>query len=84
MRPTGGYGSPARSFSVGLGCDLRHAPQLVYAKGLDLADPDSATPIGPGCKLCDRQGCAQRAFPALGRQLRIDENERLGEPYAAG
>jgi XRE family transcriptional regulator, fatty acid utilization regulator len=83
VRATGGYGSPARSFSVGLGCDLRHASQLVYAKGLDLADPDSATPIGPGCKLCDRQGCAQRAFPALGRQLRIDENERLSEPYAA-
>ncbi|HEX5683441.1 MAG TPA: short-chain fatty acyl-CoA regulator family protein [Ideonella sp.] len=84
VRPTGGYGSPARSFSVGLGCDLRHASQLVYAKGLDLTDPDSATPIGPGCKLCDRQGCAQRAFPALERQLRIDENERLSEPYAAG
>lgn len=83
VRATGGYGSPARSFSVGLGCDLRHASQLVYAKGLDLADPDSATPIGPGCKLCDREGCAQRAFPALGRQLRIDENERLSEPYAA-
>ncbi|WP_067063877.1 short-chain fatty acyl-CoA regulator family protein [Roseateles chitosanitabidus] len=82
-RPTGGYGSPAREFSVALGCDLRHAGQLVYAKGLDLGDPDGATPIGPGCKLCDRQGCAQRAFPALGKRLRIDENERLAEPYAA-
>lgn len=82
-RATGGYGSPAREFAVGLGCDLRHASQLVYAKGLDLSDPDSATPIGPGCKLCDREGCAQRAFPALGKQLRIDENERSAEPYAA-
>ncbi|WP_370656998.1 short-chain fatty acyl-CoA regulator family protein [Klebsiella pneumoniae] len=50
---------------------------------MDLSDPDSATPIGPGCKLCDREGCAQRAFPALGKQLRIDENERSAEPYAA-
>lgn len=82
-RPTGGYGSPAREFAIGLGCDLRHASQLVYAKGLHLSDPDSATPIGPGCKLCEREGCAQRAFPALGRQLRIDENERSAEPYAA-
>lgn len=82
-RAKGGYGSPAREFAIGLGCDLRHAAQLVYAKGLDLADPDSATPIGPGCKLCERVGCAQRAFPALGRQLRIDENERSSEPYAA-
>jgi predicted transcriptional regulator/transcriptional regulator with XRE-family HTH domain len=82
-RPTGGYGSPRREFAVGLGCDLRHASQLVYARGLDLDDPDSATPIGPGCKLCEREGCAQRAFPALGKRLRIDENERLAEPYAA-
>lgn len=82
-RQTGGYGSPDRSFAIGLGCDLRHASQLVYAKGLDLSDAGSATPIGPGCKLCEREGCAQRAFPALGRKLDIDENERLREPYAA-
>lgn len=83
LRPTGGYGAPAREFAIGLGCDLRHAEQLVYAKGLDLASPDSATPIGPGCKLCEREGCAQRAFPPLGKQLRIDENERSAEPYLA-
>jgi len=81
VRATGGYGSPAREFAIGLGCDLRHAEQLVYAKGLDLGDPASATPIGPGCKLCEREGCAQRAFPALGKRLRIDENERAAEPY---
>lgn len=82
-RQTGGYGSPARSFAIGLGCDVRHAARLVYAKGLDLADPEVATPIGAGCKVCDRQGCAQRAFPALGRRLHIDENERPWEPYAS-
>jgi XRE family transcriptional regulator, fatty acid utilization regulator len=31
----------------------------------------------------DRQGCSQRAFPALGKRLRIDENERPREPYAS-
>jgi hypothetical protein len=77
------YGAPTREFAVGLGCDLRHAAQLVYAKGLDLGDPESATPIGPGCKLCEREACAQRAFPALGKRLRIDENERAAQPYAA-
>lgn len=82
-RATGGYGSPVREFAVGLGCDLRHASQLVYAKGLDLSDAESATPIGPGCKLCEREGCAQRAFPPLGKRLYIDENERVAEPYAA-
>jgi predicted transcriptional regulator/transcriptional regulator with XRE-family HTH domain len=82
-RATGGYGSPERTFAIGLGCDVRHASRLVYAKGLALTDTSAATPIGAGCKVCDRQGCAQRAFPALGRRLRIDENERPREPYAS-
>lgn len=77
------HGAPARHFAIGLGCDLRHASRLVYAKGLALDDPDAATPIGAGCKVCERQGCAQRAFPALGKELRVEANERLLEPYAA-
>jgi predicted transcriptional regulator/DNA-binding XRE family transcriptional regulator len=82
-RVTGGYGSPERTFAIGLGCDVRHASRLVYAKGLALTDTSAATPIGAGCKVCDRQGCSQRAFPALGKRLRIDENERPREPYAS-
>jgi len=82
-RPTGGYGSPERTFAIGLGCDLRHAARLVYAKGLDLADAGAATPIGAGCRVCDRRGCPQRAFPALGKRLRVDANERPREPYAS-
>ena len=82
-RPTGGYGSPERTFAIGLGCDIRHAARLVYAKGLALSDPEAATEIGAGCKVCDRQGCPQRAFPALGKRLRVDENERPREPYAS-
>jgi predicted transcriptional regulator/plasmid maintenance system antidote protein VapI len=82
-RATGGYGSPERTFAIGLGCDVRHASRLVYAKGLDLGDAEVATPIGPGCRVCDRKGCPQRAFPALGKRLRIDEDERPREPYAS-
>lgn len=77
----GGYGTPARTFAIGLGCDLRHAERLVYAKGLDLNDPSAATPIGTGCKVCHRNDCGQRAFPALDRPLRIDPNSRQWEPY---
>ena len=83
LHRTGGYGSPERTFAIGLGCDVRHAARLVYAKGLDLTDAAVATPIGPGCRLCDRKGCPQRAFPPLGKRLQIDENERLREPYAS-
>ena len=80
----GGYGSPNRIFAVALGCDARYAERLVYAKGVNLVDPDAATLIGAGCKVCDRAGCAQRAFPPLGRTLQIDENQRGFAPYASG
>jgi len=60
-----GYGRPQKTFAVGLGCDLRHAHRLVYSRGLDLSAPTAATPIGAGCKVCEREDCAQRAFPSL-------------------
>ncbi len=80
----GGYGAPHRVFAAALGCDVRYADRLVYAKGLNLTDPEAATPIGAGCKVCDRADCAQRAFPPLGRTLQIDENQRGFAPYASG
>lgn len=78
----GGYGSSRRIFSVGLGCDIRHASRLVYAKGLDLSDAEAATPIGMGCKVCEREFCAQRAFPFVGRPLKVDENQSRFTPYS--
>ena len=81
---TGGYHSPETTFAIGLGCDLRHAHKLVYADGLDLNDPTVLTPIGPGCKLCDRPACPQRAFPALGRPLHADPHQARSLPYATG
>ena len=78
----GGYGRPARRFALALGCDSRHAVRLVYGRGLVTDRPEAATPIGPGCKVCERRDCEQRAYPALGRSLRTDENQRPREPYA--
>ncbi|KAF1048369.1 MAG: HTH-type transcriptional regulator PrpR [Xylophilus sp.] len=79
---TGGYGALQQEFSIGLGCDIRHASRLVYAKGLDLRDPEAATPIGMGCKVCERERCLQRAFPYVGRPLEVDENQSRIAPYA--
>jgi hypothetical protein len=81
---TGGYHAPAKTFAIGLGCDLRHASQLVYADGLDLTNPAAFTPIGPGCKLCDRTACPQRAFPAIGRPLDTSPDHTRFAPYATG
>lgn len=62
-----GYGRPHKTFAVALGCDLRHADQLIYARGRDLKTLDDAVPIGPGCLTCERNDCVQRAFPPLPR-----------------
>ncbi len=77
-----GFGLQSKTFSIGLGCDIRYAPRLVYAKGLDLKDPEVPTPIGMGCKVCERVACPQRAFPFIGRPLDVDENESRFTPYA--
>ncbi|NNC00967.1 DUF2083 domain-containing protein, partial [Corallococcus exiguus] len=37
------WGMPDRQFAVGLGCELKYAHRLVYARGLDLAAPDPTT-----------------------------------------
>nr|WP_199040932.1 short-chain fatty acyl-CoA regulator family protein [Glycomyces salinus] len=80
-RRYGGFGAPAKTFAIGLGCDLHHASRLVYADGLDLANPGALTPIGPGCKVCDRTGCPQRAFPAIGAPLEVTDRESRFTPY---
>lgn len=77
----GGYGAPAKTFAVALGCDVRHAERIVYSQGLNI-DPAVATPIGMGCKVCERLDCPQRAFPPIGRALNIDESRSHFAPYA--
>ncbi|NKY89716.1 acetate metabolism transcriptional regulator RamB [Nocardia veterana] len=74
------YGQPSKTFAIGLGCELRHANRVVYADGLDLNDPQ-ATPIGAGCRVCERANCPQRAFPPLGKSLDISEHRSSISPY---
>lgn len=76
-----GWGAPGKTFSIGLGCDLQHAARLVYSKGLDLRNVDASTPIGMGCKICERNACPQRAFPFVGKPLAVNENESGFVPY---
>lgn len=58
-----------------------------WASRLPAAGPSGAShgeaPIGPGCALCPRGDCPQRAVPATGRQLRFDERVSWALPYAA-
>ena len=79
------YNAPGKLFAIGLGCELRHAGRLIYSAGLDLSDAGSASstavPIGPGCKTCSRDDCAQRAVPQVGKALAVDENRSALAPY---
>ncbi|WP_326606212.1 short-chain fatty acyl-CoA regulator family protein [Streptomyces sp. NBC_01799] len=80
-RHRGGWGEPGKTFAIGLGCEIRHASRLVYSDGLDLDNASAATPIGMGCRICERLDCPQRAVPPLGRPLTIDENSSTFVPY---
>ena len=77
------WGQPDKTFAIGLGCELRHAQRLVYSEGLDLAAGHDvpATPIGVGCRVCEHDNCPQRAFPALGRDLDLNEHRSTVSPY---
>lgn len=74
------YGQPGKMFAIGLGCELRQAHRLVYSDGLNLTG-ENATPIGAGCRVCERDNCPQRAFPALGSDLDLDEHRSTVSPY---
>ncbi|MEV0990871.1 short-chain fatty acyl-CoA regulator family protein [Streptomyces sp. NPDC049949] len=80
-RQRAGWGEPGKTFAIGLGCEIRHASRLVYSDGLDLDDTAADTPIGMGCRLCERLDCPQRAVPPLGRPLAVDENSSTFVPY---
>ncbi len=68
---------------VGLGCDLRYASKLRYARGLDLSEP-LVVEIGPSCRICERSACPQRAAAPITKNLIIDEASKSLAPFPFG
>jgi predicted transcriptional regulator/DNA-binding XRE family transcriptional regulator len=66
--------------AIGLGCDVKHAPRIAYADGLDLVNTP-ATPVGPACAICPRLQCPYRATAPAGRMLAVEENRKTISPY---
>src|SRR5437762_9652735 len=66
------YGQPQPRYAIGLGCELKYAPRLVYSAGLNL-DKAEPVPIGVNCRLCERTNCGQRAEPTLTPPLVLDD-----------
>ncbi|MEO9685397.1 MAG: short-chain fatty acyl-CoA regulator family protein [Tateyamaria sp.] len=80
---TGGrFGAPVRRYAIALGCEVKHAPHLVFADGLDISRIDAFEPIGISCRICERKTCHQRSVPPLERQLSVNPNTRGVLPYA--
>lgn len=64
---TGAEESPR--LAVVVGCPIDRAGEVAYADALDLDNPAARTPIGAGCRVCERYDCAERASPPLGRRI---------------
>lgn len=78
-KPGGSFHAPVRRYAIGLGCEIAHAPALVYADGMDLKG--AFEPIGISCRICPRKDCHQRALPPLAQRLKVDPSRRGALPY---
>lgn len=80
-KDSGAFHEPQSQLAIGIGCEIGHARELVYADGYDLDRLDRVTEIGVGCRLCERMNCRQRAFPPLQHRLMIDEKVKGVSAY---
>ena len=78
-KPAVRFDAPIRRYAIGLGCEIRHAGQLIYSDGLNLSE--KFEPIGISCRICERETCHQRAVPPMARQIAIDPDLRDTLPY---
>jgi predicted transcriptional regulator/DNA-binding XRE family transcriptional regulator len=76
------YGAVTAEFAVGLGVAAELGGGLAVARGLDLKG--ESTPIGLGCRACQREACPQRSAPPVGRALLINDRERGVSPFTFG
>lgn len=81
-KAAGRFGAPVRRYAIALGCEVKHAPNLVYADGMDVGRAEAFEPIGISCRICERKTCHQRSVPPLERQLSVDPDTRDILPYA--
>jgi predicted transcriptional regulator/DNA-binding XRE family transcriptional regulator len=58
--------------AIGLGCELKYADKLIYAKGLDMVAP-AVVEVGPACRICERRQCPQRAAAPVNRVVLVEE-----------
>ncbi|HZZ31819.1 MAG TPA: short-chain fatty acyl-CoA regulator family protein [Phenylobacterium sp.] len=77
----GAYGAPRVERAIALGCAAEHAGKLIYTADGSAPGPDSATPIGVTCRLCQRTECTARSEPPIGRLILPDDIRRTSLPF---
>ncbi len=70
LRPEQRHGGQARMLAIGLGCEMKYANKLIYAKKAIGLSP---VPIGVNCYLCQRPACSARAHAPINKRLKFDE-----------
>jgi predicted transcriptional regulator len=71
-------GAEGAALAVGIGCEIKYAPRLIYTQGMDLS---AAVQVGPTCRLCDRVACRERAAPPMNVSLSVNELIKSAEPF---
>jgi XRE family transcriptional regulator, fatty acid utilization regulator len=77
----GGFRGPVRRYAYALGCEIEHAPRLVYADDLDLGRDAGFEPIGVSCRICERRQCPQRSVPPIAAGITVTPDRREIVPY---
>ena len=68
------YNSVRRHMSIGIGCDIAFARQMVYSDGVDLTNESLSVPVGVSCRICPRMDCEHRAHPPANHRFRIEDD----------
>jgi len=77
----GSFDTPRIERAVALSCTAEHAYRLIYARGAATPAESDFTPIGIACNLCQRDRCAARAAPPIGRQILADDYHQQRAPF---
>ncbi|MEC7211892.1 MAG: DUF2083 domain-containing protein, partial [Pseudomonadota bacterium] len=75
-RPVYSMKTQDRGLAISLGCEIQHAPKLIYTSASPPPSDDSFSKIGINCHLCSRLNCAQRAHDPLVIELSTDTSRR--------
>lgn len=76
------YNAPVRHVSIGIGCSILHAREMVYSDGIDLGSDRQIVPIGVSCRICPRLECGHRAHPPADHRFRLDDTSRPETIYS--